>query len=258
MTLSEASEHVAARWRAAFAARDLAALEQLLDENVRWGDAEDTPQTCHSRSEVLASLAHQAAHGASVRVVDVAAGPEAFVIELDVTHRETPEHQRERTVYQVLTVRNDLVTDIRGYPTRAEAAEAAGLGPDESLQALQTMQARELVPILNVSNLAASFVWFAHLGWAKKWAWGTTGAEPTFGAIESGAFSIFLSANSQGAPGMWLQIWVDDVDEVHAACQRHHLEVIRPPQNEPWHVREMHVRHPDGHILRISQGIHSH
>ena len=40
MTLSEASEHVSARWRTAFAAHDLAALETLLDENVRWGGAE--------------------------------------------------------------------------------------------------------------------------------------------------------------------------------------------------------------------------
>jgi hypothetical protein len=23
----------------------------------------------------------------------------------------------------------------------------------------------------------------------------------------------------------------------------------------PWGVREMHVRHPDGHVFRISQGI---
>jgi hypothetical protein len=25
----------------------------------------------------------------------------------------------------------------------------------------------------------------------------------------------------------------------------------------PWGVREMHVRHPDGHVFRISQGIGS-
>jgi hypothetical protein len=28
-----------------------------------------------------------------------------------------------------------------------------------------------------------------------------------------------------------------------------------PPVDEPWGVREMHVRHPDGHVLRISRGI---
>ncbi len=249
---------MAALWKTAFAANDLAALEPLLDDNVRWGGPEETPQTCHTRAEVLARLAHQAAHGATARVAEVAAGPDAFLVELDVTHPETPEHQRERTVYQVLTVADGRITTIRGYPTRAEASAAAGLQLDESHLALEAMQARALIPILNVSDLAASFAWFGHLGWVKKWAWGNTDTAPTFGAIESGGQDIFLSQNAQGARGTWLSIWVDDVDQVHAACLRHGLEVTRPPQNEPWHVREMHVRHPDGHVLRISQGIHSH
>ncbi len=244
------------RWQAAFAAHDAATLASLLDENVRWGGPEDTPQTCHNRAEVLARLAHQAARGTTARVIEVVAGPAAFLVELDVTHPETPDHARSRTVYQVLTVADSQVTTIRGYSTRAEAAAAAGLDPGDADRGLQAMQARELVPILNVSSLAASFAWFAHLGWVKQWAWGTTGAEPTFGAIASGSLSLFLAENSQGARGTWLQIWVDDVDQVHAACQRHGLEVTRPPYNEPWHVREMHVRHPDGHVLRISQGIH--
>ncbi len=185
----------------------------------------------------------------------MAAGPDAFLVELEVTHPEGSAHQRGRTVYQLLSVADGRITTIRGYPTWADAAAAAGL-PIEP--ALEPIQARELVPILNVSNLAVSFAWFAHLGWARKWAWGSIDAAPTFGAIESGPFSIFLSENGQGAPGTWLQIWVDDVDQVHAACQRHGLDVIRLPQNEPWHFREMHVRHPDGHVLRISQGIHEH
>ena len=33
------------------------------------------------------------------------------------------------------------------------------------------------------------------------------------------------------------------------------IEVAMPPQNEPWGVREMHVRHPDGHMFRVSTGI---
>ena len=32
------------------------------------------------------------------------------------------------------------------------------------------------------------------------------------------------------------------------------LEVTWPPTDMPWHVREMHVRHPEGHVFRLSQG----
>ena len=52
-----------------------------------------------------------------------------------------------------------------------------------------------------------------------------------------------------------MSIWVDDVDAVYEHCQAQGLEVTLPPTDEPWNVREMHVRHPDGHVFRISKGL---
>ena len=49
--------------------------------------------------------------------------------------------------------------------------------------------------------------------------------------------------------------WVDtpaDVDAAHALALEHGLEVSWPPTDEPWGVREFHLRHPDGHTFRIS------
>lgn len=133
------------------------------------------------------------------------------------------------------------------------------------------MQAHGLIPILNVSDLSASFAWFARLGWAKSWDWGTP---PSFGAVCSGACTIFLCQGGQGGrgrgsntqtfgvagdesadQGVWMSIWVSDVDAVHATCLREGLDVTWPPTDMPWHVRELHVRHPDGHVFRISQGL---
>ncbi len=45
---------------------------------------------------------------------------------------------------------------------------------------------------------------------------------------------------------------VDDVDEVYDYCVDHGLDVTWPPADLSWNVREMHVRYPDGHILRIN------
>ena len=133
------------------------------------------------------------------------------------------------------------------------------------------MIAHRLTPILNVSDIVQSFVWFEKLGWKKGWDWGTP---PTFGGVCSGACEIFLCQGAQGGrgksslrmtggsdgddaaeKGVWMSVWVDDVDAVHARCLEQNLEVTHPPTNEPWGVREMHVRHPDGHVFRISKGI---
>jgi catechol 2,3-dioxygenase-like lactoylglutathione lyase family enzyme len=130
------------------------------------------------------------------------------------------------------------------------------------------MLAKGLTPILNVSNIQDSFAWFEKLGWAKGWEWGTP---PSFGGVCSGKCEIFLCQNGQGGRGksslsdtskddskelgVWMSIWVDDVDAVHRHCIAQGLEVQMTPTDETWGVREMHVRHPDGHVFRISKGI---
>ena len=131
------------------------------------------------------------------------------------------------------------------------------------------MHAKAVTPILNVSDIQASFAWFEQLGWRKSWEWGSP---PSFAAVCSGECEIFLCLDGQGGrgkstlrltfgpdgneaadKGTWMSIWVDNVDAIHQQCLAQNLEVTWPPQDMPWNVREMHVRHPDGHVLRISQ-----
>src|SRR5260370_42592693 len=60
---------------------------------------------------------------------------------------------------------------------------------------LRGMKAKHVTPILNVSDMAASFAWFAKWGWGKLWDWGTP---PTFGAGGSGWVEIFLCPGGEG------------------------------------------------------------
>jgi len=133
------------------------------------------------------------------------------------------------------------------------------------------MEARGVTPILNVSDIATTFAWFEKWGWKKLWDWGTP---PTFGAVGSGAEAcIFLCEGAQGGhgrgantttfqqdgdeagdKGVWMSVWVDDVDEMHKQCIAAGLEITFPPTDMPWNVREMHLRHPDGHVFRVSRG----
>ena len=53
--------------------------------------------------------------------------------------------------------------------------------------------------------------------------------------------------DQEGDKGVWMSVWVDDVDEMHKQCVAAGLEVTFPPTHMPWNVREMHLRHPDGH-----------
>jgi len=139
------------------------------------------------------------------------------------------------------------------------------------------MEATGLNPILNVSSIEQSFDWFARLGWKTLWGWNPEDdpkAPAVFGAVGSGCCEIFLCLDGQGgrgrgsAPmtmgpdgdqtadkGVWMSVWVDDVDAVHERCAAEGLEVTFPPTDMPWGVREMHVRHPDGHVFRVGRGL---
>jgi len=119
------------------------------------------------------------------------------------------------------------------------------------------MKVEQVVPILNVSDVEASVAWFGRLGWEPGFQWrGTEGGPVDFGAVVAGDLEIFLCRDGQGGrgdDGAWMSIWVDDVDAIHRQCTANGIEVTWPPTDEPWGVREMHVRHPDGHVFRISQ-----
>ncbi|HEV3254114.1 MAG TPA: bleomycin resistance family protein [Candidatus Acidoferrales bacterium] len=128
-----------------------------------------------------------------------------------------------------------------------------------------------LTPVLNVSDVAATFAWFEKWGWKKLFECGTP---PTFGGVGSGNCEIFLCQGCQGSrgkganaatfgaggsetadKGVWMMVFVEDVDEVYRVCVAAGLDVTFPPTNMPWETREMHVRHPDGHVFRVGQGI---
>ncbi len=144
------------------------------------------------------------------------------------------------------------------------------------------MEVLGITPILNVSDVAQSLAWFEKLGWRRCWTYNDAGMIPgaadadsagpaNFASAGSGQVEVFLCHDGQGSRGgpvprhagddtggVWMTWWVETpaaVDAAHSVALRHGLEVARPPQDEPWGVREFHLRHPDGHTFRVSCGL---
>ena len=136
----------------------------------------------------------------------------------------------------------------------------------------RAMKVHHLTPILNVSDIQQSFDWFEKLGWQKAWDWGTP---PTFGGVccdDSRDLSLRRRAR-RSRPHRF----ADDVRSwfgrgrarracgcrcgsttstpcIGAASSKASRSRGRRP-NMAWGTREMHVRHPDGHVFRVSQGL---
>ena len=102
------------------------------------------------------------------------------------------------------------------------------------------------VPILRVSDMAASVRYYTEvLGFANA-DWGSE----HFTAVLRGAASIFLCRGSQGQPGTWAWVGVEDAAALYEEYLQSGARVRHPPRNYPWAL-EIHVEDPDGHILRF-------
>lgn len=145
------------------------------------------------------------------------------------------------------------------------------------------MAVKGVTPVLNVSSVPASFAWFEALGWQRGFSWNDGGMIPHaadrnehgpagFGSVCSGEALIFLCHGGQGSrgtvepkfpgddatDGVWMSWWMEspaDVDATHALAVQHGMTISMPPRNEPWGVREFHLRHPDGHTFRVGAGL---
>ena len=135
------------------------------------------------------------------------------------------------------------------------------------------MSVQAVTPILNVTDVTESIKWFESLGWTQSFIWLDDGKKVGFGGVISGEQAqIFLCLNGQGSrgtimprhagddetDGVWMSWWVSSVEELnvlHEKALNFGYTVTMAPQDKPWDVREFHLRHPDGHMFRVSCGL---
>jgi hypothetical protein len=117
------------RVRTALESGDLDGIRDLLDPGACWGAPEGPSDAdCHNRDQVMAWWAATRAAGARAAVTEVTAGAGTLLVGLQVTGTPAA-HEAGGTVarWQVLTVRDDRIADIRGFDNRPAAAARAGV-----------------------------------------------------------------------------------------------------------------------------------
>jgi catechol 2,3-dioxygenase-like lactoylglutathione lyase family enzyme len=110
-----------------------------------------------------------------------------------------------------------------------------------------------LTPILYVRDFAEAMDYYTgKLLFERLWDWGDP---PSFGAVRLVKIEIFFCLGGQGHPGTWLSIFVENVDDYFERITKLGAEIIYGPTDEPWGVREIHVRDPNQHVIRFGHGI---
>jgi predicted enzyme related to lactoylglutathione lyase len=106
--------------------------------------------------------------------------------------------------------------------------------------------------LLRPANLERSFRFYAQtLGLHVYREWGSG---PTRGVVFflGGGF-LELSGSSEAASSEKVSLWlqVRDVDAVREELEGSGVDIVEPPVDKPWGLREMRVRDPDGVRLVI-------
>ncbi|MFZ0974542.1 MAG: bleomycin resistance family protein [Solirubrobacteraceae bacterium] len=274
-------------WVDALRRRDPDHIADRLAEDIIWqGLRRDL--VCPNREAVLHNILDGGRHREQLTGIELAALDDQHVL-LGVQLPGVTEFFGETldgAIFDVFTIDNGVITRIDEFKTREAALTYAGdtaptAEPGQRKRAPHAPARRRprverVVPILNVSDIHESFAWFEKLGWRKGFEWKAEPSNdaPGFGSVETANCEIFLCRDGQGSrgrgtnqrtfgpdgdetadKGTWMSILVDDVDAIHERCVSEGLDITHPPTNEPWGVRECHVRHPDGHVFRISQSL---
>ena len=126
---AQGSAVLVGRIRSALESGDLYAIRDLLDHSARWGAPEGPGDAdCRNRDQVVAWWAGARAAGARAVVTEVTAGPGTLLVGLEVTGTPTArEAGGTARRWQVLTVSDGRIADIRGFGDRTEAAARAGV-----------------------------------------------------------------------------------------------------------------------------------
>ena len=114
------------RVRAALEAADPSQFRELLHPDVRWGAPGDPSPSCQNRDQVLAWYRRGQEAGVRARVTEADVHGDKILLAVEVTGGAGAEEGGgEVDRWQVLTVRDGQIADIRGFDRRADAEALA-------------------------------------------------------------------------------------------------------------------------------------
>ena len=115
------------------------------------------------------------------------------------------------------------------------------------------MPLQRVIPTLRITDEARSRVFYVDgLGFRVDWEHRFEPDFPVLLQVSRDGMTVYLSQHVVDcAVGGLVHFYVDRVDDWHAELERRGVPIEMPPTDQPWALREMHLRDPDGNRLRI-------
>ncbi len=115
------------------------------------------------------------------------------------------------------------------------------------------------IPVLHVSNSAAAEEFYCNrLGFQLEFANRLDAAKPDpcyMGISRDGVWLHVSSLSGDGVSGCAVNLWVDDVDALHAEFVAKDVPIDVGPVDQTWGTREMYVKDADSNSIRFQAPI---
>jgi catechol 2,3-dioxygenase-like lactoylglutathione lyase family enzyme len=112
------------------------------------------------------------------------------------------------------------------------------------------------VPTLRVNDAAKSCTFYCDvLGFKKNWEHRFGPGYPLFVSVSRGPATIFLTEHPECSSGALVYFYVREVESLLAQLKQNGAVLGLGPVDQPWGVREVHLRDPDGNKLRFGQAL---
>jgi len=111
-------------------------------------------------------------------------------------------------------------------------------------------------PSLAAPDIPAAAEFYAKkLGFFVAFTWGEP---PTMAGVNLGQVQMFLEQGTPSPAGCSVYFVVGDADELHAFHRANGVEVVQPPDDRPWGLRDYTVRDLNGYMLTFGHrlGLH--
>lgn len=111
----------------------------------------------------------------------------------------------------------------------------------------------QVTPVLAVSDIPAAIDFYTRkLGFGLSFTWGDP---PTYAGVSLGQVRVFLSQGTPNPNGTEVCFMIGDADELYEFQRANGVEVVEPPGDRAYGIRDYSVRDLHGHLLTFGHQI---